>query len=114
MLRNMQSARMDDDDARDRRQLDLMLDRLARFRSGDLAIGSVINDLEALHHELNSVNDEWIARFREAWSDLEIPYAVALDRRHPIPTIADPTVAEGIDEIEYLVQQALTALDGPR
>jgi hypothetical protein len=87
-----------------------MLDRLARFRSGELGIGQVIGDLEALLCELNSVDDAWVTRFREAWSDLEIPYAVALDRLDPIPTIADPTVAEGVDAIERLVADALTSL----
>jgi len=103
---------VDDDSARERRQLELMLDRLARFRSGELVIGSVINDLEALHYELHMVGDAWISSFREAWSDLEIPYAVALDRLEPIPTIADPTVAEGVDEMERLVTEAISALDG--
>jgi hypothetical protein len=57
---------VDDDAARERRQLDLMLDRLGRFRSGELGIGPVINDLEALHYELQSVDESWIERFREA------------------------------------------------
>ena len=73
---------------REVRQLDLMLDRLNRFRSGSMIIGPVISDLEALRYELHSVDEDWRERFRDAWSDLEIPYAVALDQA-PIPTIAD-------------------------
>jgi hypothetical protein len=53
-----------------------------------------------------------IERFIEAWSDLEIPYAVALDRRVTIPTIADGVVAEGVSELERLVAEARTALGG--
>lgn len=103
---------VDDDVAREGRQLDPMLDRLRRFRSGELAIGPVISDLEALQYELHSVDDDWRERFTEGWSDLEIPYAVALDRLDPIPTIADPTVAEGVATIERLVTEARRALGG--
>ena len=88
-----------------------MSDRLARFRAGELGIGPVINDLEALRSELHSVDDRWTDRFTEAWSDLEIPYAVALDRLEPIPTIADGVVAEGVSELEQLVAEARAALD---
>ena len=87
-----------------------MLERLRRFRSGELAIGPVVSDLEALHLELQSVDADWRGRFAEAWSDLEIPYAVALDRLEPIPTMADATVAEGLAEIERLVAEARDAL----
>jgi hypothetical protein len=99
-----------EEDERDRRQLDLMRDRLARFRSGELTIGPVINDLYGLHNELRSVDEAWKERFIEARSDLEIPYAVALDRVEPIPTIADGTVAEGVAEMERLVAKAGAAL----
>lgn len=57
-----------------------MSDRLARFRAGELGIAPLINDLEALRYELQSADDEWIDRFIDACGELEIPYAVALDR----------------------------------
>ncbi len=101
---------MEVDSEREWRQLDLMTDRLARFRKGELGIGPVIADLEALLGELQSVDESWTERFVEAWGDLEIPYAVALDRRQPIPTIADDTVAEGVAELERLVAEARAAL----
>jgi hypothetical protein len=105
-----QSVSMEVDSEREWRQLDLMTDRLARFRKGELGIGPVIADLEALLGELQSVDESWTERFVEAWGDLEIPYAVALDRRQPIPTIADDTVAEGVAELERLVAEARAAL----
>ncbi len=106
-----QAVGMGAEPERERRQLDLMGDRLARFRRGGLSIGPVINDLEALLHELESVDEAWIGRFVDAWSDLEIPYAVALDRLDPIPTIDDSTVADGVGELERLVGEARAALD---
>ncbi len=89
-----------------------MSDRLARFRAGELSIGPVINDLEALRYELHSVDDRWIDRFIEAWSDLEIPYAAALDRLEPVPTIANGVVAAGVSELERLVAEARASLGG--
>lgn len=103
---------MGDEDERERRQLDLMSDRLARFRAGELSIGPLINDLEALRYELHRVDDRWIDRFIEAWGDLEIPYAVALDRLEPIPTITDGIVAAGVSELERLISEARASLGG--
>jgi hypothetical protein len=95
---------------RERRQLRLMLDRLDRFRSGELSIGPVIKDLKALLNELQLANEDWRQEFIDAWSALEIPYAVAVDRLEPIPTIADATVAEGVDQMDNLARGQLEAL----
>lgn len=100
----------EDPSARERRQLHLMLDRLDRFKLGDLGIGPVINDLEALLGELQLAGDAWRQEFIESWSDLEIPYAVALDRLEPIPTAKDETVIAGVDALENLVRARLDAL----
>ena len=64
---------MGDEGKRERRQLDLMSERLTRFRAGELGIGHVINDLEALQCELHSVADRWVDQFVGALGDLEIP-----------------------------------------
>ncbi len=50
-----------------------------------------------------SVEEGWRDRFVEAWSALEIGYAVALNRLQEIPTIRDPDVAEGVKELDALV-----------
>jgi hypothetical protein len=89
---------------RELRQLTLMLDRLNRFRSGDLALGPVVNDLEALLYELVLAEEGWRARFVDAWSVLEIAYAVALDRLEEIPTIRDADVADAVKELDDLVR----------
>jgi hypothetical protein len=70
----------------------------------------LINDLEALLHELQLVDQQWRDEFQEAWGDLEIPYAVALDRLTPLPTAANSTVAEGVERLDVLVRSGLAAL----
>lgn len=87
-----------------------MQDRLDRFKSGELAIGPVINDLEALLDQLELVEEPWRDDFIEGWSDLEIPYAVALDRQAPIPTARDVTVSEGVERLQALVRARIEAL----
>lgn len=96
---------------RELRQLTLMLDRLNRFRSGGLALGPVVNDLEALLYELVLAEEGWRDRFVEAWSALEIAYAVALDRLQEIPTIRDPDVADAVTELDDLVRDQVRDLE---
>jgi len=95
---------------RECRQLRLMLDRIDKFRSGHLGIGPVISDLEALYSELQLADEPRRIEFIEGWSDWEIPYAVALDRRQEIPTAQDWTVKEGVDRIVSLVEARLNEL----
>lgn len=95
---------------RELRQLSLILDRLDRLQSGELGIGGVIGDLEGLADQLQVVDEAWRERFSEGWGDLEIPYAVALARQEPIPTVKDPIVAEGVDTLDQLVRDHLASL----
>lgn len=96
---------------RERRQLELMMDRIVRFQSGDLGIGSTINDLMALSDQLQLADASWRDRFVDAWSDLEIPYAVALDKLTSLPDASDWTVRDGLFELEQLVVEGLNALN---
>jgi hypothetical protein len=54
--------------------------------------------------------EEWVDDFRSASGDLEIPYAVALDRLAPIPDAHDPVVADGLLELDRLIRHALDEL----
>lgn len=96
---------------RERRQLELMMDRIVRFQSGDLGIGSTIDDLMALSDELQLADASWRDRFVDAWSDLEIRYAVALDKLTSLPDASDRTVRDGLFELEQLVVEGLNALN---
>ena len=95
---------------RERRQLVLMQDRIAGFRSGAVSLGVLIADLEGLMEARALASEQWIDGFRSAWGDLEISYAVALDRLTPIPDAHDPVVADGLLDLDALIISALTEL----
>jgi hypothetical protein len=102
----------DDDEAvdRERRQLLLMLDRLRRFEAGSLFIAKMISDLEGLLEALEITPDPWRDEFREQWGELEIPYAVSLDRLEPIPDATDPQIRTAVERMLDLVQGRLLEL----
>ena len=100
----------DQDVERERRQIALMRERIGQFRDGSLSLARLISDLEGLLEARTRASDQWIDEFRDAWTDLEVPYAVALDRRTPIPDAHDPTVADGLFYLDRLIEQAETDL----
>lgn len=91
--------------AREQRQLALMVQRLQQFEDGSISLHSLINDLEALLGELQQTPDEWIDAFRGEWSVLEIAYAVADDRREPVPTMADSDIASAVRSLSQMVAE---------
>lgn len=100
---------MDDDKDRELRQLRLMEDRLRAFARGELAIGPTIADLEGLLWALQQTPEAWRDQFREEWGELEIAYAVALDRGLPVPDATDPTIRGSVDAMIVLIQVATDA-----
>ena len=95
-----------DDDEREARQLALMRDRIATFRAGTSSVGPTIADLEGLVNALTLTPEAWRDRFMEEWSVLEIAYAVALDRRTPLPTASsDYEVREALDALDSLLDE---------
>ena len=95
---------------REKRQLKLMQDRLQQFQTGDMSISHVIADLEALLAQLELVDETWRGEFIESWADLEIPYAVALDRQTELPTVRDSGVRAAADRLLDLVNAKLEEL----
>ncbi|MFW2383994.1 MAG: hypothetical protein ACN4GZ_19735 [Acidimicrobiales bacterium] len=81
---------------RELRQLRSMAKTLDDFRSNRIPIQRAINDLEALAQELHNASPAWQDRFVDAWADLEVPYAVALDQLSPVPDATDWTVRDGV------------------
>lgn len=65
---------------RERRQLDLMRDRLVRYRKGELRLPALIADLDALIDALEEADPSWRRTLRERWAVFEEVYAVSLDR----------------------------------
>jgi hypothetical protein len=92
---------------REQRQYALMRERVADFRAGRRDIGPVIADLKGLLRALQETSEDWRDRFVEAWSGLEIAYAVALDRGTALPTPADPDVAESLDDLDALIAEVI-------
>lgn len=108
-----QSARVSDEAEvieRERRQLVLMQERVAGFRSSDVSLGSLIADLEGLLEARALASEQWVDDFRSAWGDLEISYAVALDRLTPIPDTHDPGVGDALFDLDALIFSALADL----
>lgn len=86
------------------RQLRLMAERLAQFREGTIPIARAISDLEGLLWALDGrVPQEWFDSFLEQWGELEVAYAVALDRLTPIPDATDAALRNATDQMTRLV-----------
>lgn len=89
-----------DPSERERRQYQLMVDRLRKFQEGQLHLGTLVDDLDALWWQLEETADEWKEAFREEWGVLEEVHAGVRNR-------ADKTLAP--DEL-WLVQQAIVKI----
>jgi hypothetical protein len=93
-------------DEREQRLLAAMRERVCGLRSGALHLGTAIADLEGLLSEVTQRPD-WQDRFVDAWSVLEVAYAVALDRRQPLPTaLTDPGIADALNDLDALLDEA--------
>ena len=90
---------------RERRQYALMRQRVQDLRAGRRCIGAVVGDLEALVWQLQETPQDWRDRFIEAWSVLEIDYAVALDRGTRMPTAEDGDIAQALDDLDALLDE---------
>jgi hypothetical protein len=95
---------------REARQFARMIERLRAFRAGELDIGKLISDLEGLMWALELASQDWIDAFQSEWGELEIAYAVALDRGEPIPDNSDPRVQASVEALLEVVEERLSAL----
>lgn len=64
--------------AYDKRQYNLMSERLRRFEEGASDLSSLVAGLDSLLECLEVPDEEWKQRFRSEWGTLEQVYAVAL------------------------------------
>lgn len=104
---------MSDDDpaAYEIRQLRLMAERLEQFRQGTVPIARAISDLEGLLWALDGrVPQAWFDSFLEQWGELEVAYAVALDRLTPIPDATEADLRSATDEMMRLVSERQASL----
>lgn len=92
----------------DERQLNIMIQKINSFKSGDLFLSYLINDLEALLNVLEEKDDNWEAEFRTSWLDLEVVYALALDDNRTTLDLEDQRIiAEALVKLEDLVNEKL-------
>ena len=90
---------------REQRQYALVRRRVADLRSGRRSIGVVIGDLEGLVWALEETPEDRRDRYIEAWSGLEIAYAMALDQGAPLPTAQDVDIAQALDDLDALLDE---------
>lgn len=92
-----------EDEERELRQFTLMAERLDGFVAGTVPLKRLIDDLYGLVAALDLTPEEWRDEFISEWGDLEIAYAVADDRREPVPTMADSDVADAVRTLRAMV-----------
>ena len=61
------------------RQLRMMLPKLAAFEKGELALSTLIPELEGLFNAIDLDDKDWQEGFWAAWGEMETNYAFALD-----------------------------------
>lgn len=102
----------DEGTAYDCRQYQRMLDSVDAFQEGSLSLRSVIDNLEGLLGQLNSVNPDWRRAFEHEWGKLEDVYAFALDQGSGIDAEGKGLIAEALERIKSLVSSALAGVSG--
>jgi hypothetical protein len=92
-----------EDEERELRQFRLMAERLDGFVAGTVSLKRLIDDLYGLVVALELTPEEWRDEFITEWGDLDIAYAVADDRRQPVPTMADSDVGDAVRTLRAMV-----------
>jgi hypothetical protein len=90
----------------DQRLRDSIAVSLARFRSGEILLGELVDRLDSAWNEV--APSKWRDDFRGHWWTLEQVYAVAIDRGEldALPPDAASDITEAIEGIESLLEAA--------
>ena len=90
----------------DRRQFALIVDRIIQYESGNLELGYLVRDIEALLNTLQDAEQGWRESAHEEWWTLEQVYAVALDRgQDTLTTESKVLVDEAITNLKALAEK---------
>ncbi|WP_296709847.1 hypothetical protein [Rhodoblastus sp.] len=82
----------------------MMLLKLGAFENGQLALDSLIQELEGLFNAVDLDDQDWREDFWDAWGDLEISYALALNRGwKSLDEVREQIVAKAVTDLKSLV-----------
>jgi hypothetical protein len=96
----------------DKRQLNIMIQKIHEFEERSLHLSDLIYDLEALVNLLNDQDSHWKDLFVGYWWDLEQVYAVALYKNIPNLDFNDQqTIKDAIENLKKLIKMKLKALN---
>jgi hypothetical protein len=88
----------------DKRQLDIMIQKIHAYNEGHLHLSDLIYDLEALLNILTNQDQQWKDLFRGYWWDLEQVYAATLDDEKPCLDSEDQKIVNGaVENLKKLV-----------
>jgi hypothetical protein len=81
-----------------------MLSKLVAFENGQLALSSLIPELEELFNAVGLDDEDWQEGFWNSWGDLEISYALALDRGwKSLDEAREKVVLQAVADLKSLV-----------
>lgn len=91
-----------------KRQLNLMLEKILMYRKNSIELLYLIGDLEALLEVLEDIDLSWKEEFRSIWWDLEYRYAIAIDENKQVLSVDEESEILGaLNELEGHINQLL-------
>ncbi len=90
--------------------------RLREFRNLEIGLKQLIDDLLPVIEEQTALPHFWSETAMNAWGQLEVDYALALDAATSIPAFTYQPVRENVIELEDLIEEGkrrLSLLDSP-
>jgi hypothetical protein len=92
----------------DKRQLNIMIQKIHSFNEGHLHLSDLIYDLEALLNILTNQDQPWKATFRGYWWNLEQVYAFALyEEKSRLDSEDQKIVNDTIEDLKSLIYTKL-------
>lgn len=96
----------------DTRQYNSMLRVISSYKNNEIRLSKLINDLEGLLECLEEKESVFEDQFLRLWSELEIIYAMSLDREDKNFTESEvKSLIESADKIEKLVRKQIANSD---
>ncbi len=91
----------------DKRQLDLMLQKIHIYDAGRLDLAELINDLQALLDALTSDELEWKNIFKTYWWDLEEVHSVAVCEERELDSDDQKIIREAVENFKKLIKSKI-------